>query len=667
MQTIDIEKICNWSAPKRVKTARGERDLLTAAPTEAFKTAFGSSKRPGPAHQQLRDAGLGWGQDRTGNWVVNWWRPVDPVAAKAEQQAAPSPAAPEAADTALDAALAAVAGKLLPYQVPAVKMLAKALETHGGALDASDTGTGKTYVSLAACAALGKPVFVVCPKAVIPSWKRAAAHFGIALAGIGNYEMLRRGTDAAVKLVENKTAKKPTEEFRWNLPPGTAIVFDECHRMKDHKTLNNKLGMAALRQGYKVIGLSATAADNPTQMKFAARLTKQIADERQFFGWMLRNGVIRGRFGLEFTGGKRVLADLHHRIFPTHGSRLRIADLGDAFPETQIATVSFDMNGVAAKIQAAYDDMADEIAALEEREASDRGACILTARLRARQRSEILKAPAIAQLAEDQIEEGMSVAVFVNFDDVLDAVAAKLGTKCVVRGGQTAEEREANVAAFQADKSPVIVCNIKAGGVGISLHGSPSARMRYSIICPSDSSQDMKQALGRVWRANGAKSIQRIFLAAGTIEEKVYANAVEKIGRIDALNDGDGNPKPETQPEAEAQPQPQPTLVTSVTVPDAAPAPVASQAPVAPVSEALREFVHAGLRRLAGMDTDHAKVVNGVGFSKMDNEFGHSLAMRARLSDRMAWAAARLCNRYRGQLGGDDYKAQLDALTGGAK
>ena len=641
---VNLETLVAWSAPKRVSTRNGDRNLRKGPATQEFWAAWRSGK------EAMKAAGISCSPAKdgaNGAWLAMWWQPVTEAPAAEPKVAGLTPEQ--------EARLAALAGKLLPYQVEAVRTLATALAVHGGALDASDTGTGKTFVALAAAAVLERPVFVVCPKAVIPSWKRAAAHFGTTLYGIVNYELARRGEQPCCRIVGEGKA----EHFEWLLPKNVIVVADEVHRCKDYKAIQSKMMLAAVTQGYTVAGLSATAADNPMQMKVTGLLVKQFAHEKQFWGWMLKNGVSRGRFGLEFSGSKAVLSRLHHAIFPEHGSRLRIADLGDAFPETQIAAEAYELNGAAAEIQAAYDEMADEIARLEEREACDRGACVLTARLRARQRSEILKAPAIAALVQDQVEEGMSVAVFVNFDDVMDALAAKLGTKCVVRGGQSAEVREANVAAFQADKEPIILCNIKAGGVGISLHGCPTARMRYSIICPSDSAQDMKQAAGRVWRANGAKSIQRIFLAAGTIEEKVYGNAVEKIGRIDALNDGDGSARPEAQ---EAEAVAQPTLTTTVTVKDSPAAKRAQDAPVPVASAELKAIVLRGVRELAACDQDKARVRNGEGFSKFDVEFGHSLAMRSSLTDRAAWSGAKLCRRYRKQLG-ESFLAQLDELT----
>jgi hypothetical protein len=61
-----------------------------------------------------------------------------------------------------------------------------------------------------------------------------------------------------------------------------------------------------------------------------------------------------------------------------------------------------------------------------------------------------------------------------------------------------------------------------------------------------------------------------------------------------------------------------------------------------------------GLVMLASLDRDHARILNGVGFSQSDGEFGHSLAAQftrtGRLSERQWAAALKLAHRYRRQL-----------------
>lgn len=551
MTLTDIEKLLPWSEGTNVSTRMGPKRLREAilATGTTFWGVWKASK------EELKELGVSVKKDQ-GKWKACWWQDLDPKAAAAAQAAREASIQQRQAARAAfasdlpseqQARLNTIANKLLPYQLEPVKRLTVALDTFGGAVDASDTGTGKTYSSLATAIVLRRPVFIVCPKAVIPSWKKVGRHFNIPVPTC-NYELLRRGEQDALHL-ENFGTKN--EQLVWKLSKDTIIIFDECHRLKDYRTQNCKMGLRAIEQGYTVLGLSATAADNPLQMKFIGSLCR-LFPTKDFWKWALDNGCAKGTWGFEFVGGNKVLQRIHEEIFPLHGARIRIADLGDAFPETQITAEVYELNGNTAELNSVYDEMDAEIARIEAKEEADsfKSACILTAQLRARQRAEILKVPATAAMAKDLEEEGMSVAIFCNYDDTVNALMAKLGTDCVIRGGQTPAVREANIQRFQALRRP-----------------------RAAIHFPTPSAQDAKQALGRVPRApernapepgpevipspfiicniraggvgiglhdlNGSKSIQRIFFAAGTIEEIVCRQVQTKVNRLDLLNDGD--------------------------------------------------------------------------------------------------------------------------------
>lgn len=67
-------------------------------------------------------------------------------------------------------------------------------------------------------------------------------------------------------------------------------------------------------------------------------------------------------------------------------------------------------------------------------------------------------------------------------------------------------------------------------------------------------------------------------------------------------------------------------------------------------------WAHIGLEKLANLDGDGARELNGVGFSKNDSEFGRSLAHALRRSSGLLtekqWAAAvRLARHYHRQIG----------------
>ena len=81
--------------------------------------------------------------------------------------------------------------KLLPYQIPHVDNIIYTLNSSGRCLDASDTGTGKTYTAAAACKILKLKPLIICPKSVISSWVSVLKHYNTPSYGIANYELIQ--------------------------------------------------------------------------------------------------------------------------------------------------------------------------------------------------------------------------------------------------------------------------------------------------------------------------------------------------------------------------------------------------------------------------------------------------------------------------------------------
>lgn len=419
--------------------------------------------------------------------------------------------------------------KLLPYQSPHAERVEKAFREHRLAIDGSDPGVGKTYVAAHVAKTNASQVLVVCPKVSIPPWRKILSGFGVPILDVVNYEKLRTGKTLHGFWNQRK-------QFTWFVPEGTLVIFDEVHRCKGRDSQNAKMLRDA--KGLPLLLLSATLAENPMELRAVAHVAG-LSDWHSFWSWLLRNGCKKGRFGLEFNKHRQdVLAKLHEELFVRRGSRIRIADLGDQFPETQITAEALDFGDEIDRI---YKEMDAELSALEERAENDKPAQALTIALRARQQVELCKVPGIVSLAQDFLDEGKSVVVFTNYRATLDALCAKLKTECAIHGGQTAEERQDCIDKFQANQERVIVVNIVAGGVSLSLHDIHNTNPRVALVCPTYSATDLRQSLGRVHRSGGSKSLQRILFAAGTIEEKICARVSAKLERLDLLNDGDLN------------------------------------------------------------------------------------------------------------------------------
>lgn len=433
---------------------------------------------------------------------------------------------------------------LLPYQVTNAENIIRILKNNKTALDASDTGTGKTYTAVAACKAMRKRPLVVCPKAVMANWKRVCKLFNADPFFIVNYETLKN-----LKYYDNSgnRIKCPyisyddhTKKYNWiDIPEDVVFIYDEAHKCSGLSTFNGALLLATKESTTNnILLLSATIADHPEKFKIFFYILNFISEEqakqagldfkkymRIIDNWILRDG--------------KPMARIHRMLVPDRSSRMSIDVIPD-FPETQISAVPYSMGQKReAEIEVQYQIIYEELEALKDKTKKDKGNPLVRI-LRAHQKIELLKVPLFVELANDFMNDGTSVCIFVNFTATLKMLAELLFTDCLIYGEQNDNDRQHNIEMFQNNKEKLIICNIKAGGVGISLHDIHGGHRRVSIISPTWSATDLTQCLGRIHRAGAkTKSLQRIIYVSNTPEEKIADKLQIKLKDLNSINNGD--------------------------------------------------------------------------------------------------------------------------------
>lgn len=429
--------------------------------------------------------------------------------------------------------------KLLDYQMPHLFQLEEILKLRQCALDGSDTGTGKTYVAIALAKKLNLTPFIICPKSVISNWISVANAFDVELLGIANYEMLKACNYYTSNLEKTKCPyvdKNIMGEFEFYLPKNVLVIFDEAHRCKNYTTTTSKMLLSIKTCDCKILLLSATITDKIDCFKPFGALFGFYKLPKEYKIWMVRqkiiNKVIHKKNGLSDT--QMELDIIHKSIFPRYGSRLRISELGDLFPKNQVSFQEYNSEN-SEEIQQQYDIIKEAYEDLKDKEnRSD----ALGKLIRARMKIEMLKLPIMLDIIEEALESKYSLAVFVNYCDTLDYLCHYFDTDCVIRGGQSIEDRQYHINRFQSNESNIIICMIQAGGVGVSLHDIHGGHPRMSVISPTWSGQDMVQCLGRIHRA-GSKSpaIQRIVFVAQTYEVRICDLIKDKMYNLTAIND----------------------------------------------------------------------------------------------------------------------------------
>jgi superfamily II DNA or RNA helicase len=485
----------------------------------------------------------------------------------------------------------ATAERLRPHQrQPVEELLAKFRAGARALVDLSDMGIGKTYTAAAVAHELQWPTLVVAPLISLTAWERAAAHFGDKFSLI-NYEKLATGRlpygtwenqtgDAwrqeeylfchscqrevaavnpepcythslGLHCVEWRKRQAERGKFVWN-PAVRLVIFDEIHRCAGLDTHASEMLIATKRQGIPMLGLSATAACSPLQLRalgyclgLHTLVRNRDGSGLNFYEWARRYGVTyEQRRGWKWMKGREkqieIMASIRQSIIPRAGVRVTTDEV-PGFPECDVTAELYDIND-PERLDALYAEMADAVARLDARAASDLNPeHPLTKIIRALERIELLKVPIAVDLADDYVAKGYSVALFVNFQSTLRELMRKLDTDCFIDGSpEGVRDRWKHIDHFQADKRRKIVVNSKAGGVCVSLHDVRGEFPRVGLAMPTYSAVIFRQLLGRLRRDGGmSKSHYRVMFAAKTAEVAQHRALSAKLDNLDALNDED--------------------------------------------------------------------------------------------------------------------------------
>lgn len=506
-----------------------------------------------------------------------------------------------------------IVNKLLGFQIQHAQNLIYALQRNGIATDQSDTGTGKTYSAVAICKQLGLRPLIVGPKSVIIPWYDVCHDFEVEPLGVVNYETLKNGkyysdvNDFQLEcredcpyieiikvdsvnsltgqpiLTNGGRVKKVIQQINWKLPNNTLVIFDEAHKGKNglcaSKTSANSKLMVSIKSGL-----------NPKKKIYGLFLSATMTDKMENLDVLLYIfGFYKPYLAKSYkaylntlgSGREEVLKKIHAMIFPLRGSRMRIDQLpAGIFKKNDVQAVTYPVSmEIAREIEEQHREIQIALANLRSKGESKGLGYII----RCWQKIEVLKSSTVAQEAIVHLRAGRSVVIFINFNETKKLLTEKLleyrnelnqpiitmEQIDYIHGDQKGDERNEIVKKFKSDEFHVLICNIKAGGIGISLHDIHGNRQRVSLIFPTWSPIDLMQSLGRIYRANAkTDSIQRIvyckpteapetvqtiqqsnivqqtpeFVETGsylTIEEKICANVNTKLENIALLNNDD--------------------------------------------------------------------------------------------------------------------------------
>lgn len=424
-------------------------------------------------------------------------------------------------------------GTLMPFQAKDVELI----DRRGGrALLANEMGLGKTIEVLAYMAHRPdlRPAVVVCPATLKENWRR---------------ELKNWLPEEEVEVLHGQTPYRPQgkvwiinydiiQYWAGALARRTPqmVAIDEAHKIKNDDNKRTEAVFRLCEGAVSVIPMTGTPIENrPREVMNALKLVEPQLIENDF-AWLKRYcGAKHNGFGWDFEGASNI-EELHEKLKHTM-IRHRKEDVLKDLPakRTQVVPLSTEVRKAEQ-----YDSFLTDVARGDVDENP------LAAMERAMQLAVAAKWKAAVNWLEDCLEVEDKVIVFTRHKKVMHALKEELGPRrCVtVEGGQSAEERQAAIDAFQNDERvQVFIGQIRAAGEGLNLTASSTVVFLELVTNP----MVHDQALDRAHRiGQAASSVNGYYLVAGGTIEVELAEALDAKRQV-AEKTVDGIDTPENK------------------------------------------------------------------------------------------------------------------------
>ncbi|KAB5174920.1 DEAD/DEAH box helicase [Bacteroides thetaiotaomicron] len=433
-----------------------------------------------------------------------------------------------------------------PYQL---KGIARGLELNRF-MNCDEPGLGKTLQSIATINIAGAfPCLVICPSSLKINWQREWEKFtdkkamvltdkvrdtwtffyqtGMHQVFIVNYESLKKYFVQRIKKAEGWTLRDV--EFRNSINLFKSVIIDESHRCKSASTQQAKFCKGICTGKEWVIELTGTPVVNrPKDLIPQLAILNRMDD---FGGYK--------PFVNRYCSGQREASNLKELNFNLwkycmfrREKSLVLTDLPDKIRQVNTCEITnrkeyMDAERDLIMYLQKYKDADDE-----KIEKALRGEVMVRINI-LRQISARGKVRDVIEFVKDFRENGKKIILFCSLHEVVDQLKRYFPTAVSVTGRDSQDEKQRAVDAFQNNpKADIIICSIKAAGVGLTLTASSNVAFvefpwTYADCC---------QCEDRAHRIGQKDSVTcYYFLGRRTIDEKVYRIIQEKKNIANAV------------------------------------------------------------------------------------------------------------------------------------
>ena len=419
-------------------------------------------------------------------------------------------------------------------------------------------GLGKTCQAIASVVALNAfPCLVICPSSLKINWQRewhqwtektacilnnqnqytwhlfaqGKSIFGDAVKNdvfITNYESLKKFFVNATTNKSGTPLKLKDIVFNENIKLFKSVIIDEAHRVKDPSALQSKLTKGITSGTEVIFAITGTSVVNK-----AKDLASQLAILNQInkFGGYTR-------FVNEY-GYNDNMEELNYLLNMNCFYSRNKKDVLKELPDKIRTVVPCEISN-REEYNAALDDLASYLK--KYKQATD-------AQVARSMKGEIMvrinvlknisargKLNAVKDYISDVLESGEKIVVFIHQKEVCGLLMQAFPKAVTITGDDDMVTRQKNIDSFQNDPdTKIILCSIKAAGVGITL----TAASIVAFVELPWTAADTDQCEDRCHRIGQKDAVNCLyFLGKNTIDEQIYDLIQEKRKVSDIITGG---------------------------------------------------------------------------------------------------------------------------------
>lgn len=397
------------------------------------------------------------------------------------------------------------------------------------------------------------PCLVICPSSLKINWQREFEKFtdhramvlndackatwpyhlqmGIFDVAVVNYESLRKFFVYDIKS-QDKTFKLRDVVFNPAIRIFKSVIIDESHRVKDPGTQQTILTKGLTIGKEYIILLSGTPVVNkPSDL--IAQLA--IMDRLQEFGG-------RGKFLAEYEVDGKNLGDLQEKLYGTCLIRREKAKVLTQLPDKTRCDLVVGISN-RKEYDTAYNDLKkylEEYTECTDQEIRRKMRMqALVKFMTLRSLSAIGKVAQAKEFITNFTDGGGKMVVFCSLHEIVDELCRTYPDAVRVTGRDSIQAKQMAVDRFQNDpECKLIVCSIKAAGVGLTLTAS-------STVCFIEfpwTYADCCQCEDRTHRIGQKDNVTCYYLLGeDTIDPRLYGIIQDKRSTANQIMGGDDN------------------------------------------------------------------------------------------------------------------------------